>query len=263
LNDEQMELLATVFQRRYEPNFAVSNAISMFLSLPAIRGFMPASAHYLDAAPIIYLRNFVSPTAAHSFTPGGSAVYAVSGLAPYVSYSAFGIHTSVDAPHWDIIGTETYIASPGLTFGGWFRFDNAPANFETVMAKSAGAGNNSWYMARNNAGNVRGDIYDALGANFTVLSTETVAASVWKFLVTRFTPNTELALFVSENKYTNVAAIPASLFNSAASVSIANRTGAIAEWFTGRASMMFICACALSDTQIAVLRQQTRAMFGV
>jgi len=43
-NSEQVNLLRADFQARYEPNFALANAVSTILALPGLRAFWPLSS---------------------------------------------------------------------------------------------------------------------------------------------------------------------------------------------------------------------------
>jgi len=42
-NSAQVALLSADFQNRYEPNFALANAVSTYMALPGLRGFWPMS----------------------------------------------------------------------------------------------------------------------------------------------------------------------------------------------------------------------------
>jgi len=46
-NPQNEELLSAHMARRDEPNFALGNAISSYLALPALRAFWPTSAHHV------------------------------------------------------------------------------------------------------------------------------------------------------------------------------------------------------------------------
>jgi hypothetical protein len=93
-----------------------------------------------------------------------------------------------------------------------------------------------------------------------VTSTIPAFANSWGWIVGRFTPGTELAIWVNETKTVNTTTIPASIFSGTSPFHIGNGDGNALD---GAVSLQFLCASALSDAVINSLFHQTRAMFGV
>jgi hypothetical protein len=166
----------------------------------------------------------------------------------------------------DILGTESYVDSAyrGLTFGGWF-YHHGVAATQGLASKWTAAGNQRAYLL---------EFLLGVGAYRLEISNNGIAAVVvtdavvglpsvdtWYFVVGRFDPSTEIAIFVNNNKTTNVAAIPAALFNSSAQFQIGAFEAGM-NLLNGRVSMCFLCAAMLSDSIIGALWHQTRNMFG-
>jgi hypothetical protein len=268
-NAEMVRLLSSDLQLRYEPNFAWKSTCSAYLALPVLRAFWPMSSVDYTTAD---RANDLSGQGYH-LTDNNTVEFGYDSLVPYVDFfatnSEYLSRADGGAANWaDITGTETYVESAyrGLTFGGWFYFDGAAgASREYVIAKSAGAPQRGYYIRRDTAGG-GGDLELAVSVDGTaetfVLTNVTAAVTTWMFLVGRFDPSVELALFVDSTKYTNVAAIPASLVDNTTSFTI-GASGVPSLYMDGRASMCFLCAAFLSDAIILSLFHQTRAMFGV
>jgi hypothetical protein len=185
-------------------------------------------------------------------------------LAPYVDFvrASSQYMEYLDISQFQIIGNEPYIAHPGLTLGGWYYFD-APStgNITGLMAKYNPAGNLRAYSLYKSATEYPTFTVSTDGINdVTVTHTTARTLSTWQHIVGRFTPSTELAIFLDSVKVVNVAAIPATIFNSSASLRIGDRR---AEYLDGGASQQFICAAWLSDASIGMLYQAARPMFGV
>jgi hypothetical protein len=185
-------------------------------------------------------------------------------LAPYMDFVAASSQylEYVNEVQFQIIGDEAYIANPGLTFGGWFWCD-APSMGAIVgfISKYNAAGNLRCYVLYKSATDFPTLKVSTNGVvDVTVTHTTAMVVSTWYHIVGRFTPSAELAIYLNNVKVTNAVGIPATLFNGAVSLLIGD---ILATYLDGRASQCFICAAALSDAQIGMLYQQTRAMFGV
>ena len=94
-----------------------------------------------------------------------------------------------------------------------------------------------------------------------VTSTVLCTTGTWYFVVGRFTPSTELAVFVNQTSTTTGAGIPASIFNSTTALNIGGLNGTVL--LNGRAALVFLCANALGDDLISSLFQSSRVLFSV
>lgn len=230
-----------------------------FLSLPGLRGFWPMSA--FESGGDTYDQSGNGRT----LTYNGNPTYGYTTLgAPYLAFDGNDYVRRGDEAGLDILGTETYVAAAvrGFTCGGWFYFGNTAAAQELVFSKGrGGVANTSYWLNRQAAGQGRFIIGD--GAAFQgPTSTVTIPKDTWTFMVGRFVPSTTVDLWVNIYKSTDAAGIPAALLNTAAPLNIASYNDGTAAFLTGRASLVFLCATALSDALITSLWYKTRGAFG-
>src|SRR5690606_32777454 len=96
----------------------------------------------------------------------------------------------------------------------------------------------------------------SVSSNGTDATVKTVESTVkprvgrWEFLVARFTPSTELALFLSGKKDVNTSSIPATLWNSSSPFTVGAYGGSGTSPMDGRAAFKFLCAAAVDDGTI-------------
>jgi len=234
---------------------AWAHAISMALAFPGLRGIWPMSVVSSGG-----IANTVAGNSG-SLSYNGNPKFGNDGFVPYVDLDGTGDFLDhADSIEFDILGTESYMDSPGLTLGGWFKFDSeTPGADEYCISKMTGAGNRSYRLYHDNLGGAYFGISDD-GTNWDgVLST--AVTSGWTFLAGRFTPSTEVAVWVDSVKATNVAAIGASIFNSSATFDV-GAFGAGSAFMAGLASMVFLAASAVEDDLIEAFYQQSRAAYG-
>ena len=261
---ENAELLSAEFQRRYEPNFAWGNICSNYLSLPGLRSFWPGSAHRVDA------NGFYLTDIANGFDCTGSVGFVPSirygGLIPYVYYQVgSSFQRAADEAHFDILGNEAYIANPGLTLGCWFTCTGNAAT-RHLITKWAGAGQQSYRLYHSDIGGVTS--LSVNGGAATVSSTYIIPNNGWRFVAARFVPSTTVDIYMSSSvigeiqKLSSAAGVPATLTNSNAVFALATDTSGINVTHLGNMTLDFICASALTDTQIYSLFHQSRPLFG-
>lgn len=235
-----------------------TDLISSFMAFTGLRGFWPMSAFSAIGDAFDQSGN------GRTLTYNGNPTYNYDGLVPYIDLDGTGDFLSrADEAGFDIIGTETYVASAvrGLTLGGWFWTDSIAAGIKGLITKHDGATiAGSAYEINISTATPTCVVHAA--ASHGASSSITVTTGTWNFILGRYTPSTEVAIFVNGTKDTNVAGIPASINNSAAPFNIGafNSTTLLLD---GRASLCFLCAAALSDTIIDAAFQATRAAFGV
>ena len=258
-NSDMLDLLQGEYQRKYEPNFALGNAISTCLALPGLRAFWACSTQISGGVLTDNSGN------GKVMTLAGAPFYSYDNLAPVISLDgANDWFARGDEADLDILGTETYIRYPGLTLGGWFR-PTYGTSTRGLIGKYNSTGNQQAYLIRLSAAGVPGLLISNTGAaSVAVNSSVTLVNGRWSFIVGRYTPSTEEAIWVNSTKDTNVVGIPASIFNSTASLLLgAYNAGLVSSRYQGYMSMLFLCASALSDAQITNLFQQTRALYGI
>lgn len=260
--DRQMiDNLSAHFQRRYEPNFAWANVAALMQQFPGLRGLWSmASVDGNGNALDISGRGL---TLAYT----GNPKYSFAGLAPYIDLDGAGDYLArADEAALDITGTEAFMAHPGLTIGGWFWLDAYGAQRRPLMSKwKFTASNNRAYQLFYTNASTAFQFKISTDGTAVVSITSSVtppATGRWYWIVGRFTPSTELSIFVNKTKDTVLAAIPASIFNSNADLHIGTDDN-ITVFTDGRASNCFMVAAALSDTIINAAYEQTRALYGV
>ncbi len=256
-NAEMVDLLRSDFQFRYEPSFAWKSACSIFQSLNGLRGFWPMSSVDENGD------TFDLSGQGRILSDNGDLEYGYDDLAPYVNLDGTGDFLNrTDEAGLDILGTEAYIETPGLTLGGWFQFDRDSTSEGLIAKYDAATNNRSYLLYKFNTDFARFLVSNNGIAAVGVTSTVSLNQTDWYFIAGRFDPGAETAIFVNGTWDTNVAAIPASIFNSNADLEIGSyNTGTVL--LQGRASLCFLCAAFLEDWIVNAIFQQTRAMYGV
>jgi len=269
-NNEQVNLLRSDFQARYEPNFALANAVSTILALPGLRGFWPLSS--VDYATATQGRDIAGGGYHLANNNGVTFGYWANSLIPVANFNGVNQYLSRadgGVANWaDIRGTETYIAAGqrGLTLGCWFNSNSLTAD-QTLISKYGAAGTRSYFLVAR--GDVAGDPVQLFisddGTNTTTLnSAGAYPANTWTFAAGRFNDalaGTEMAVWINDTR-TDGATARNSIFDSAQAFGIGALTIPSA-YMSGSISLAFLCAAACSDAQVLNVYQQTRALFGV
>lgn len=195
---------------------------------------------------------------------GNPVIGLYNGVAPYYEYDGTGdYHERADESSLDITGTETYIdgSIQGLTLLGWFWFDEWPGSSRGIMGKWNTSGNDRSYgLHLETAPAIQAAVSSDGTAETTVDSTITLALDTWYFLAMRFTPSTELALWVDDNKTTETSSIPASIDVNSSDFEIASKDGG-SLFMTGRYSLGALYCVALPDRTIARLYNRGLPLF--
>jgi len=245
---------ATAFEvgRLYEPIKAIADTLTasqkdIFVKLPGLAAYYPMG-----------IRNQSGHAVEHSGT--GSNLLQV-GTCPTDfdgnSYAHLGNGTNYlsVASQYAITGLETWISSSvrGLTIGGWFMVDSAPAAQGGFMGKY-GVVTNYGYAMRWDSANIPGFFMSGNGSNVLFVGAPASTIGVWHFLVGRFMPSTEVAIFVDGDKSVLTAAIPASIFASTQAFEVGRYANDNTRTLHCKARDVFICASALSDALIEEIR---------
>lgn len=219
----------------------------LFIRLPGLRGYWPMSAvNYLGRAidhsnASVNLQRTGAPTYAFD----GNA-YAQLGVATDFLYTASG--------ELDFTGTEAWIASGirGLTVGGWFKIQTSPSVAAGLISKDAAPTERGFVLAWSAADspelNISGD-----GTASVIVTHSAKTLNAWHFIVGRFTPSTEVAVFVNNDKVVNTTSVPASLNVSTQNFEVGRFYNDNARVVHGQSRDVFICAAALSDATISDL----------
>jgi len=257
-NPQNEELLSAHMARRDEPNFALGNAISTYLALPALRGFWPTSAHHVTTQSW-YVDDIACD---YDLAATGSPHLGFSNLYPWIYLDGDEYFYYPDDPQFDIRGIDppTAVANRGLTLGAWVKFDDINS-FEVIMCKyNGGTGNRSYRLAKDTSNNIQMKISND-GGNVNIdidTSITTLVANIWYFVVGRW-DTTNTSTFVDGIVH-NIASGEASIFNGNTQLLLGVEGGAI-NFMTGYQSFIFICAASVSDSIIKNIWHQTRYLF--
>lgn len=189
-----------------------------------------------------------------SLTVNNSAATGVyNNIVPYMNFDGINQYLSrADETPLDITGD--------LTMGGWFWADALEQAF--LMGKYTTAGNQRAYMLRlETTGAITAVVCSdgTSGGNVAVVGAS-IGTGSWHFVVMRFTPSTELAIWVDDDKQVNTTSIPASIFNSSEFFNIGS---IFVDYLDGRCALAFLASTAFSDELIEHLYQSSLIPFKV
>lgn len=265
-NSEMVELLAADFQLRYEPQFAWKSAVSAFAALPALRAFWPmSSVDYTNPQATDVSGN------GYDLTNNNSADFGHDQLVPYVNFDGTNQYLSRadgGAGNWaDILGNEAYVitAQRGVTFGGWFMVDTTDANAQFLIAKGNNAAANTTYLITCPAGTTTPQFAVSDGVAFNAVNAgAAMGTTTWAFVAARYTAATpECDIWVNDTVVNDAAGVPAAPLADHAMAFTIGASPTPGLYLDGRASLCFLCACAVPDAAIFSLFHQTRCMFNV
>ncbi len=262
--DELIEILEGDLLSRNDKINRWGNVISSFQNIPGLVGFWPMSSVQRSTG-----NAFDLTSQGRTLTYNGNPTYNIyNDFMPYIDLDGTGDFLSrADETDLDISGTETIYNSSvrGLTIGSWVFPDALPGGGPTlgISGKWLSAGNQRSYLMLFNSTdfpqvNVSSDGIAA------IIQVSSVVATInnWFFIVGRFTPSTNLDIFVNGTWTRNTTSIPASLFNSTASFELGAFNSGLLN-LNGRIGFSFLSANTLSDALINALFQQSRVLFGV
>jgi len=242
-NDQNIDLLAAVFQRRYEPNFALANALSVLAALPGMRMVWGMGGR--DSNAVVDNAGMGRVGAINGVTFG------VSGIAAYADFD--GVNDYLRRPDEDGLRI-----TGALTIGAWVYFD--AAGEAGILSKWLAAGNLRCYRLIRTAGGLIEFAISADGTATTVVDSAAVSDSTWYFVAGSYDPSTSLKVYVNRTAVSNVTSIPAAIYASTADFE-GGRTDA-GSYMNGRQAFSFVAASTLTAAQLGVIYEQTRALFG-
>lgn len=259
VNDNHQDIQETFFVSRNDLASRYAGAISTFLALPGLRGFWPMSYSSIGDA-----WDQSNNGAGRYLTYTGNATYNYTGLISYIDMDNNDYLTRPDEVGLDITGTETYVANPGLTMGGWFQ-SNEQAAFGGYIGKWTTTGNQRSYLifqTNDSPPIIRAVMSNAGAATEATALGSAITLNTWFFAAARFTPSTELKLWINKSTTSDTTAVPASIFNSSAPFQV-GAYNAGATNVANQAALCFLCASAVSDAHISALYENSRILFGI
>jgi hypothetical protein len=168
-------------------------------------------------------------------------------------------------------GSLTYLSRPDeagtsitdeLTLGCWCWFDEESTDAATgLICKWLEAGNLRSYALFKDASNKFTFIVSDDGTNEYSIDDGGVnyAEDTWFYVVGRFTPNNEMALFVNGTWYLDNIGIPAAIFDSTEALDFGRKNHT--DYLDGRMSDAFISGCSVPTRFIETMFAHSRAMF--
>lgn len=243
----------------------IGNVLASYMALPGLVGFWPMSSVQRSTGNAYDLSG-----QGRTLTRNGNPAYTFfNGLVPYIDLDGTGDFLSrADETDLDILGDGeggvfTNPGAAGLTMGGWYWIDTTGADRIFASKFNVTGNQRSYIIYRDEVATVYRFIVSSDGtATTSVDSSVATATGTWIFAVGRFTPSTEIAVFINSTKDINTTSIPASIFASTAGFLIgAASAGAVL--LDGRAALVFLCANSLGDDLISSLFSTSRILFEV
>lgn len=190
-----------------------------------------------------------------NFTKVATPVFTYQNLIPCVTLNGTTQYLTVDTT-----STSNYSLTGALTLGAWIRTD-VFGTAQAVMGRWD-TNNQGYLLSVVNNDTVKFEVSNSGADSFSKVTADPdlLPIDVWTFVCGRYTPSTEVAVWFNDTKYTNVTAIPASLYASTAAFYIGN-DALSSRYFDGYISLAFICGQALPDRMIELLYYQSKSMF--
>lgn len=248
LNAQMLEILKGTFVPRRDPVLAWSRAISQMMLLPGLRALYGMGS--VDESGNVYDHSGQGRTLSNVST---LAFGVYNTLVPYAIHDGSAdCLRRADEAGLDITGV--------LTCGGWFyATDATPGADMGLFTKWSTLGQRAYALKLLTTGLVQG-LVSSNGTLETTVSSAAVSTATWFHVALRYTPSTELSLWVNGVETVNTTSIPASIFSSSAALEI-GAFNAGSSVLDGRSTLGFLCAAALGDTTITTLYQSQRAVF--
>lgn len=259
-NSEAVGLMAAHVPLRLDSTYAWGQAIGGMLLAPGLRGLWSGSSIDEHKGIVDLSGQGRELVAINTLTQGRY------GIAPYVDFTRASSEylNRVTEPGLEITTT-------GLTLWTWIRFHTqSTGQWASVISKWGIIPNYGYIIGKGPNDRVAFTISSTGADNITAVALTptdyTYAIDTWYFLAGRFTPSTEIALFVgraTDGWYTwmkDVAAIPAAIFSTDADFMIGSDDG-VNNYLDGDMSLFGISAVPLLDTEIWNMFSQSRPLW--
>lgn len=240
--------------RLFAPIAAIANVLTssqdkIFLELPALVGWWPGGPTNQGNAA---MRDMASAQEAAQI---GTCPLGFDGHPYRVTGNGTNYFNNVSIGGFT--GTETWVDATirGFTVGMWVYLETTPTpNPEGLISKDASSPNRGYVLFVDTADMPGFQVSSTGAAVFSAVSPQALDAR-WSFVVGRFIPSTEVAIFVDGVKTTNTTAIPATQNVSPQNFEIGRFFNGNDRIIHARMRDVFICAAVLSDETVAQIRE--------
>lgn len=225
-------------------------AISVYLTLPELRGFWPFSS-VNESGNIIDLSG-----QGRTLTNNGSTTRTMMiGGFPYsVLNGSSQWFSRADEAGLDITGA--------ITFGAWVWGLNI-TGARGMIGKSGVAGTSGGYQLYLSGGAPTMFIEDSTGAYVQIAAPAAIPTGTWTFVAGRFYPSNNIMVQVDE-QFTDLATpSTANIRNNAMDFKVGAFGNPVGSYFDGAIALPFVCARELPKSLMLTLYRQTRVVFGV
>jgi len=239
--------------RLYLPIKQIADAIDpkrreLFVNLPGLRGYWPMSA-------VDWLGNAKDHSGASSdLSRAGAPVFGYDGNG-YIQCGVGNDYLTGSIGAQQITGTEAWILAGirGLTVGCWLNLDTLPSTTEGLAGRWFASPNRSYMLGMVSPGSPR-FLASGDGTAAVFATGNAIITGSWVFLVGRFTPSGEVAIFVDGVKTVNTSSVPASLHAGTAVFEAGRLDGNDANIVHGKIRDVFLCSSVLGDSLIEEVR---------
>jgi hypothetical protein len=276
INADQMRALLNPYYVRsnefYDGFVMMPLMIAAFQGIHGLRSLYAMSSQTSTGSGVFLLTD-TSGNGKHLSDNAEPALFQQSSI--HVPYCNFNGTTErwigTDERHWDITGGEAGIGSTqrGLTMGAWVYYDNTASASEYIMSKRQESDTQISYGLRRNASGYPVFQISSDGTDTGIVEatgTTVIPQGQWTFVVGRFDPSTEMAVFANGSEDVNTTSIPATIYVGTADFMMAARddSGTPGQLpMDGRISMAFIAASYVADYDLLRLYEISRIVFGV
>lgn len=248
MSNESIEIGRLWLQLKRIADAMVPQLREPFVNLPGLRGYWPMSV-------VDFLGNAKDHSGASSDLSGsGSPTFGYDGNA-FVQTGVGTDYLSGSISAQAVTGVETWISAGirGMTVGCWLNVDVLPTATEGLISRWYGTPNRSYGLVLTSLGEARFQV-SSDGSAAELVTGQALGTSTWVFMVGRFTPGQEIAIFVNSTKIVNTTSIPASLHVGSAVFEVGRLNGNNVNIFEGKMRDAFLCQTILTDDQIESLR---------
>ena len=238
--------------RLYSPIKSIADVLTaaqgdIFVTLPGLVAYWPGGIRDMNGDIVDH------SSAGYMLTIVGTSRVGYDGksyteMGPTTEYA----YSAAVAAFW---GFETWVTAAirGFTVGGWFNINALQPGNGGLLSRDGIASDRGWVMFQQSTGEI-GFGVSLSGSSVVSVVGPTMPLSSWHFLVGRFIPGSELAIWIDGNKTTNVTAIPAAANGAAQRFEIGRFSANNATISDGKWRDVFLCATALPDDLINDLR---------